>query len=244
MAEISFRDWFPPLVAALSGGTIGALVGSVGGYLFNSRLNVHAREAASQVRRKQELYQPLYRHLTVLRDNLDPQQNPYLPYEVNLEPERESVGANFNLWTQLKRDGRDVEISADIATKLDSLEQSALGYNDRYQQVRGRWLQDVRALAFDLRRIPTDAFNCDAVIDLLNCVVLKTGDVNEVVSFDMQMTLGHHVAASEVLQHLDPQGSDWQSVQSAWEKLLEDSEGTRSALADKIRHITNKFEGG
>lgn len=218
-------------------------MGSVGGYVFNSRLNAHAREAASQVRRRQELYQPLYQHLTLLRHDLDIQQHPYLPYEVNLNPERDSVGASFNLWAQVKLGGRDVEVSADIGVKLDALEQSALLYNHRHQQVRERWLQGARTFAFDLRRIPADAFNCDAAISLLNFVVLQTGDVDEEVSFDMQMTLDHHIPASEVLQHLDSEGTDWRSVQSAWRMLLKECEETRTALAHQIRHITNMYEG-
>jgi hypothetical protein len=246
MGDIEFRDWFPPLVAALLGGSFGALIGGVIGWWGNARVQREARHARVQMERKREIYQPLYRQLRQSRRFLE--ENPF-PNRVRWDPDEqhEYRDPSYSLWISLNREGRNAEVSADIVETFRQIEKTTGAYLQAFGQVRRKWREHGQAYAADKEKEqPSNVLPNNAGLRLFDHV-LRGGEVTEsepVYALEEDTLPGHEIRGQELLQSIPEAHAEIAEVQSTARALAQAFASAEAGLEKKIRHITEKYEGG
>jgi hypothetical protein len=146
MGGIEFRDWLPSLVAALLSAGLVALLG----WWANACVQRKERIARVQMERKRDIYQPLHREVVESRLSLEKQPFPRpsdlsdLSWDPNRGPtyvhpstpefpgqaqEYPAFDApTCSVWIDLKRQGRDAEVSADIVQAFTRILQARDAY--------------------------------------------------------------------------------------------------------------------
>jgi len=245
MGDIAFRDWFPPLIAALAGGALGALVGGVVGWLGNARVQREARIARVQMDRKREIYQPLYQQVRQSHGFL--RSDPF-PNQIMEDPEDQSHYdvPSYARWTALDRQGRNAEASADVVEAFTQIQRAAKAYLIIVHRVRDKWYECGKAYAVEREKEqPPTVLPREAGLSLLEHV-LQGGEITDSQpQYAVEPTLpGREIRGQELLQSIPDAHAEIQEVRNAARELRQAFASAEAALEKKIRYITEKYEGG
>jgi hypothetical protein len=122
---------------------LGAIVGSISGYVFNARLERQRSKERYWIQRKNTIYSPIYKTLLSLRDYLHQAATSPRPFiRIELEHDYNIYNAfDFTLWQSIKRDVRYDYVPENLRLPLDELT-SKLGLQEASQQMLTiRWKQ-------------------------------------------------------------------------------------------------------
>jgi len=268
MGNIEFRDWFPPLVAALLGGSFGALIGGLVGWWGNARVQREARIARVQMERKREIYQPLHREVVESVNSLAGQPFPR-PSELISDPNRgptyvhpSAPDAHLHAgqaqeypalpppscshWIALQREGRNAEVSAEIVQAFARILHARSAYLGTFYRVQNKWFKHAESCAARENQEQPPRPLLHGAVDALFYHVLEG---LEITDSKPDYALRHTVFASalsgrQLVQSIPNADADVAEVQAAALALEEAFTSAQAALEKKIRHITEKYEGG
>jgi hypothetical protein len=207
--------------------------------------------------RKREIYQPLYREVRqshrLLRDDpfphkiiWDPDDEPDTIY---LHPSRTGTqrpGVSYSLWTALNREGRNAEASADIVEAFTQIQKATSAYLLAFHRVRDKWFEHGKAYAAERSKgPPSTLLPNDAGLMLFNHVLRGDEITDSQPQYAVEDTVpGREIRGRELLQNIPDADADVAEVQSTARALQQAFASAEASLEKKIRHITEKYEGG
>jgi len=152
---------------------------------------------------------------------------------------------SYSLWTKFNMEGRTAEVSAEIVEGFTRIRDAASIYHSTLRRVLDKWFPDIDTYLREklnsqtASTLPTDKVE-RAFYDLLDQLQVRAPTDPEPRSWRSSV----EIRGRELLEKIPDADVEVSEIRSSAQALDDAFARAESALEKKIRHITQKYEGG